>query len=69
MSKRERAIQLLETIPDYKVDYVIAYMLGMTAGEPEPNTDTIEAFQELEDGGGHTFQGSAEELITQLMED
>lgn len=32
MSNRERAMQLLEAVPDYKIEYVIAYLQGVTAG-------------------------------------
>jgi hypothetical protein len=33
MSHREYAIQLLESVPDYKIDYVIAYIQGLNADE------------------------------------
>lgn len=33
MSDRERAQQLLDIVPDYKIQYVIAYLQGVTAGE------------------------------------
>lgn len=52
MSNRERAMQLLESVPDYKIEYVIAYLQGVTAGEAIsdkiPNAETLEAMQELE---------------------
>ena len=34
-----------------------------------PNTDTPEAFAELENGGGHTFIGITKQLFTELTED
>ena len=40
MSDRERAQQLLDSVPDYKIQYVIAYLQGVTAGEDEPNEET-----------------------------
>lgn len=43
MSNREKAMQLLAAVPDYKIDYVIAYLQGVTAGEGEPNAKTLEA--------------------------
>ena len=46
MSDRERAMQLLDAVPDYKIGYVVAYLQGVTAGEDEPNTETIAAFEE-----------------------
>lgn len=33
MSDRERVIQLLDKIPDYKIGYVLAYVQGITADE------------------------------------
>ena len=55
MSEREKAIQLLNAVPDYKMGYVIAYLQGAAVGEDEPNAETIAAMQELENGGGECF--------------
>ena len=35
MSNKERAIQLLDIVPDIKIDCVIAYMQGIIAGADE----------------------------------
>ena len=63
MSERERAQQLLDSVPDYKIQYVIAYLQGVTAGEDIPNDETLEAMKELESGKGEHFSGSTEELL------
>lgn len=59
MSDRERAVQLLNNVPDYKIGYVIAYLQGVTAGEDEPNAETVAAFAEgdkmLADGTGQEY--------------
>ena len=59
MGDRERAMQLLDAVPDYKIGYVVAYLQGVTAGEDEPNTETIAAFEEgdkiLADGTGQKY--------------
>lgn len=72
MSNRERARQLLEAVPDYKIEYVIAYLQGVTAGdeiaEKIPNEETVEAMQELENGGGTVFEGSAHDFISAMLE-
>ena len=34
-----------------------------------PNADTLEAFEELDNGGGHTYNGPVENLIDSLLED
>lgn len=69
MSERERAMQLLEEVPDYKIGYVIAYLQGVTVGEYRPNTETVEAIQELENGGGQVFDGSADDFLKMMLED
>ena len=33
MSEREMAASLLERVPDYKMGFVLAYLLGITADE------------------------------------
>ena len=59
MSDRERAMQLLDAVPDYKIGYVVAYLQGVTAGEGEPNAETIAAFAEgdkmLANGTGQRY--------------
>lgn len=59
MSDREKAMQLLDAVPDYKIGYVVAYLQGVTAGEDEPNVETIEAFAEgdkmLAEGTGQRY--------------
>lgn len=37
MSDRERVIQLLDKVPDYKIGYVLAYIQGITADEEADN--------------------------------
>lgn len=60
MSERERAIQLLEDLPDNKIAYVIGYIQGLTMEkEDEPNEETIAAFEEgdemLANGTGERY--------------
>lgn len=69
MSNREKAMQLLEAVPDYKIDYVIAYLEGVTVGEEVPNTETIEAMKELENGGGEVFEGSTDDFLKAMLEE
>lgn len=58
MSNKELAIKLLDRIPESKMYYIIGILEGAAIPEEEPNTQTIEAFQELENGGGKVFNGS-----------
>ena len=51
MSDRERAIELLSAVPDYKIGYVVAYLQGVTAGEieeVEPDDWDLEMIAEAE---------------------
>ena len=72
MSERERAQQLLDSVPDYKIQYVMAYLQGVTAGEDEPNAETLEAFAEVDEmkrtGAGEHFGGSTEDLFKMILE-
>ena len=68
MSERERLYQLLDTVPDSKISYVIGYIQGLTVEkQDEPNAETIAAMQELENGGGESFR-SLDELWKNLEE-
>ena len=54
MSDREKAKHLIDQIPEYKIELVLAYLQGVFDGVSEtPNKETIAAFKEIEEGGGH----------------
>lgn len=73
MSERERAIQLLDSVPEYKLGYVIAYLQGVTVGENNLNEETLDAFDEIDEmkasGSGQHFAGSTKEFLNMLLED
>lgn len=73
MSDRERAAQLLDAVPDYKMGYVIAYLQGVAVGENIPNEETLEAFAEVDEmkrtGAGQHFNASTKEFLNMLLED
>lgn len=69
MSNRDIAKSLIDQIPESKLVYIIAYLQGAAIPEETPNEDTIEAFEELNNGGGHKFTGSTEQLFAELLED
>jgi len=65
MSERERVYQLLDTVPDSKISYLIGYIQGLTVEDEEiPNDDTLAAFKEgdemLANGTGKRYTNSAE---------
>ncbi len=68
MSEKERASTLLQSVPDYKIGYVIAYLEGLIADESAsvPNTETIAAMQELDNGGGTLYTGSTADIFAML---
>ncbi|MBD5517098.1 MAG: hypothetical protein HDR07_00890 [Lachnospiraceae bacterium] len=55
MSDRERAVQLLNSVPDDKTEI--------------PNKNTIEAIEELENGGGEVFEGSAHDFLQMMLKE
>lgn len=68
MSDRERMYQLLDFVPDNKIAYIIGYIEGLIVGEQDkPNKETLEAFAELENGGGECFD-TLDELWKSLEE-
>lgn len=68
MTNRELAKNLIDQIPESRLFYVISYLRGAAIPDETPNIDTLEAFAELENGNGHTFSGTTEQLFSELME-
>lgn len=46
MSNKERAIELLEQIPESKMFYVLAFLEGVSVPDETPNMETLDAFEE-----------------------
>lgn len=73
MSARERAIQLLDQIPEGKLYYIIGILEGAAIPDDTPNDETLAAFAEgdkmLETGTGLRFEGSTEDLFQSLLGD
>ena len=70
MSDREKAKILIDQMPEYKMELVLAYLQGVFDGVSEiSNNETIAAFKEIEEGGGYLFSGSTEDLFAKLAED
>jgi hypothetical protein len=73
MSDRERIYQLLDTVPDNKIAYIIGYIQGITTEDKDiPNADTQEAFAEVDEmkrtGAGEHFEGSTKDLFSAILE-
>lgn len=69
MSNRELAKTLIDQIPESRLFYVVAYLQGAAIPDETPNAETLAAFAELDNGGGHTFTGSTEQLFRELTEE
>ena len=64
MSNRERVIELVNTMPEYRVSSLLAFLQSF---EDIPNSETIAAMQEVDDmicnGTGQHFKGTAAEFF------
>ncbi|USF27514.1 hypothetical protein N510_002461 [Firmicutes bacterium ASF500] len=69
MSDREYAKTLIDQIPEGKMFYIVSFLQGALVPDETPNAETLEAFAELDSGGGHRFSGSTEQLFEALLED
>lgn len=69
MSNKDLAKSLIDQIPEEKMYYVIAYLQGAAIPNEIPNTDTLNAIQEIKNDGGTLFSGSTDDLFAELMED
>ena len=65
MSARELAKSLIDHEPVNKLLNINAFLQGAAIPDESetPNADTLEAFEELDNGGGHTYNGPVENLI------
>ena len=71
MSSRDQIMQMVDAMPDYKVDGLLDFLrLFMSNQEDIPNAETIAALQEgdemLRTGKGQHFQGTAKEFFAML---
>ena len=59
MSNKELAIQLLDRIPETKMDYIIGVLEGAAIPDEVPNDETLAAFAEVDEmkrtGSGQKF--------------
>lgn len=68
MSERERMYQLLDTVPDNKISYIIEFIQGLTIEDQNiPNSETLDAMQKLENDGGESFDGSTADFLKMMI--
>ena len=72
MSNREMCVKLLDSVPEYKLDCVLAYIQGLLAYET-PNAETVTALEEAEQMRAHPEQykrySSFDELLGEVLGD
>ena len=67
MSSRDQVFQIVDAMPEYKVDVLLDFLRVFMGGQEDiPNAETIAAIQELENGGGEVWTGSTEDLFAML---
>ena len=66
MNYRDIAKSLIDTIPESKLFYVVAYLQGASVPDESPNAETASALLELENGGGELWTGSTEDFFAML---
>lgn len=64
MSTREMAINILNGLTE---EELVAFITQF--GSKRPNAQTVEAMNEIENGGGTLFVGTTEDLFSELAED
>ena len=69
MSNRELAKSLIDQMPESRLFPLISVLQWAAVPEETPNAATLEAFSELDNGGGYRFSGSTEALFSELLED
>jgi len=72
MSEREKAFAIIDSFPDDQLGNVIAMLQTMKQAIEDaltadiPNTTTIAAMQELDNGGGEVWTGSTKDFFAML---
>ena len=70
MSNREMCVKLLDSVPEYKLGYLLSYLQGLMADET-PNAETVAALNEAADMKAHPEQykrySSFDELLGEVL--
>ena len=72
MSNKEKVISLLDSIPDYKIGYVLAFIQGLTIDEEADNAFCMKLYQDYlndpEHGETVSFEKALKECGVSLDE-
>lgn len=71
MSNREQVLQMVNTMPEYKIDGLLGFLRAFLYDiDDTPNAETIAALKEgdemLRTGTGQHFQGTTKEFFAML---
>ncbi len=73
MSSREQVLQIVNEMPEYKVDGLLRFLRTFLYDDDTPNEETIAALQEgdemLRTGSGQSWTGSTKALFQQILEE
>ncbi len=73
MSSREQVLQIVNDLPEYKVDSLLRFLRTFLYDEDTPNAVTIAALREgdemLRTGSGQSWTGSTKDLFQQILEE
>ena len=72
MSDRDRAIDIIERLPENKMIFVLTYLQGLEDGIQEvPNEETIKSFAETDNailsGKVKPFTGNTEDFLNDIL--
>lgn len=72
MSDRDRAIDIIERLPENKIIFVLTYLQGLEDGIQEvPNEETIKSFAETDNailsGKVKPFTGNTEDFLNDIL--
>lgn len=69
MSTRELAYNIIDEMTEEQLEGLVMLLKGYLPQKNIPNSETLEAFDELDNGGGFVFSGSTEQLFNELAEE
>ena len=73
MSNRELAKSLIDQISETKLFYVIPYLQGAALSDDVPNSETLEAMEEvqtmIQTGTGEHFDGTTADFLAMIAEE
>lgn len=72
MSSRDQVMQIVDAMPEYKVDGLLGFLRIFAADQEEvPNAETIAAMREVDEmirtGSGERWQGSTADLFAAIL--